>query len=105
MKHIKARTKIRIKRKLSGDQKRELRKIACGLKEHIVRGCPFDLTFFYPHSSSSTPGENDPNAPKLTKLEKEALEKYLEYHFRNIWGRTWIYMEANNIFKFIKKYK
>lgn len=60
-----------------------LLKIARNLDDHIKDGQPYDLTFFY-----------DKRVP-LTSEQKQILVEWLAYHFRDIWGNTWIKMEAD----------
>ncbi len=65
--------------------------IADGLDEHIARGLPYNLTFFHTGFGDWRPTQ------RLSPELKEELEKYLAYHFREIWGKTWICGEATRL--------
>ena len=70
---------------LSSPEREELLWIADRLDDHIDRGVPYSLTFFY---SSEVP---------LTGAQKKILEGYLAYRFRDIWGKSWIKGDAQKI--------
>ena len=64
---------------------RTLRDIANEVDNHARLGQPYNLTFYHD------------NEEPLTKSQQEKLEKYLAYHFHDIWANTWLHIESDRI--------
>jgi len=69
---------------------RELQDIAQAIDDHARNGRPYSLTFY--NSRSTEP---------ITPAQREELEKYLAYHFHQIWANTWLHIESDRIRKLI----
>lgn len=64
---------------------RRLKEIARSIDEHAEMGQPYSLTFYF--------DEKEP----LTQSQREKLESYLSYHFHEVWAKTWLYLESDEI--------
>jgi hypothetical protein len=65
--------------------KEALIRVADSLDNHVDKGEPYNLTFFY-----------DKRVP-LTDEQKRIMEEWLAHNFRDIWGNIWIKGDANKL--------